>query len=294
VCDRCYRYEELVLWNAHSPRLWARTVLLLKRRLAKQLGVSVRAAKSVFTIESTKAAEFQMRGAVHLHALIRVDRIDSRIGVDQGDLLVAARSAITTASLKVSDAVAGYGLDEIRWGRQYDVRPLVAASPAAGVEAIAVAGYLAKYVTKDIGTVAACSESLPVRQHRRALRDSLEQLASDPDLSFLNLAHRVETLGYPSRPITRSRHYSSTLAALSKKRQEWASSGQQQTDGEHSEEFRFVGSGWGSGGEHAFARQRSQQRVAAEQEAAEQRRAERRMSALADAIVAQRTAALVK
>src|SRR5215210_4483365 len=62
LCPDCYDYEGQVAFNWYAPELWRRFTISLRRRLAEQLGVSF-----------AKVAEFQRRGIVHYHALIRLD-----------------------------------------------------------------------------------------------------------------------------------------------------------------------------------------------------------------------------
>ena len=102
-----------------------------------------------------KVAEYQRRGVVHFHALIRLDRVDPAVP----DAVLAPPSDITAADLAalVADAVQrtvfrtpDYADTShswlIRWGRQLDIRPL--GLPGDEITAEAVAGYLAKYATK--------------------------------------------------------------------------------------------------------------------------------------------------
>src|SRR6185437_2559269 len=64
LCPECYDYNAAVIWNAHAPELWRRTVIALRRhldKLAKARGVRVR-------LSYAKVAEFQRRGLIHFHA----------------------------------------------------------------------------------------------------------------------------------------------------------------------------------------------------------------------------------
>ena len=58
-----------VVWNAHAPELWRRTVIGIRRqldKLAKTHGTRVR-------LSYAKVAEFQRRGLIHFHAIFRLD-----------------------------------------------------------------------------------------------------------------------------------------------------------------------------------------------------------------------------
>ena len=72
MCPQCYDYDGAVVWNAHAPELWRRTIIAIRRRLdrlAKPHGCRVR-------LSYAKVAEFQGRGLIHFHAIIRLDGID--------------------------------------------------------------------------------------------------------------------------------------------------------------------------------------------------------------------------
>jgi hypothetical protein len=72
ICAQCYDYDGAVVWNAHAPELWRRTSIAIRRRLdrlAKDRGCRVR-------LSYAKVAEFQARGLVHFHAIIRLDGTD--------------------------------------------------------------------------------------------------------------------------------------------------------------------------------------------------------------------------
>jgi len=67
----CYDHAHHVVWNAWAGELWRRTTIRLTRSLrplAKAHGVKLR-------ISYGKVAEYQRRGVVHFHALIRLDQV---------------------------------------------------------------------------------------------------------------------------------------------------------------------------------------------------------------------------
>jgi hypothetical protein len=71
LCVRCFDYTAAVVWNIHAGELWRRTTQALNRELNRIAGgVRVKASFG-------KVAEFQARGLVHFHALIRLDTIGS-------------------------------------------------------------------------------------------------------------------------------------------------------------------------------------------------------------------------
>ena len=62
-----------VLWNAHAPALWARFTTHLRREIAKAAGLTQRVLRHHATLSYAKVAEYQKRGQVHFHAVIRLD-----------------------------------------------------------------------------------------------------------------------------------------------------------------------------------------------------------------------------
>jgi len=87
-----------------------------------------------------RVAEYQRRGVVHLHAVIRADGVDGEPPpVEPGDLAEAALSAARTVSV-------AHPLGVARWGNQLDVQVL---DRSTGQRAQQVAGYVAKYATKS-------------------------------------------------------------------------------------------------------------------------------------------------
>jgi len=76
LCAACYDYDAATLWNANLGALWRRTITYLPRELAVLSRVSVAALRSQVRVAYAKVAEFQARGAVHVHAVIRLDGPD--------------------------------------------------------------------------------------------------------------------------------------------------------------------------------------------------------------------------
>jgi len=73
-----YDYEGAVLWNWHAPALWNRFTIELARVLASRAGLSERAWRKRVRVAFAKVAEFQARGLVHFHAIIRLDGAEDR------------------------------------------------------------------------------------------------------------------------------------------------------------------------------------------------------------------------
>ncbi|MGH8896242.1 MAG: replication initiator [Egibacteraceae bacterium] len=73
LCMECWDYAGAVLWNAHASELWRRTRIRVYRELAALVGVSERTLKREVSVQYVKVAEYQKRGLVHFHLLVRLD-----------------------------------------------------------------------------------------------------------------------------------------------------------------------------------------------------------------------------
>ncbi|MEV1051357.1 replication initiator [Streptomyces sp. NPDC049887] len=231
-----YDYEAAVLWNAHASKIWARFSIYLRREVAKRAGLSQRAFKEHARVSFAKVAEYQRRGAIHFHAVIRLD------GPDGGDtpppawasaeLLTDAIRAATTAA-HVPGPVIDRRAHTFAFGTQLDIRPIRTADLGAGTELTerAVAAYIAKYATK--GAEAATGtldrplkflaelgrKSIP--EHAQRLIRTAWTLGARKDLEDLRLRAWAHMLGFRGHFSTKTRRYSTTLGALRTARAEW-------------------------------------------------------------------------
>jgi hypothetical protein len=73
LCPRCYQAGAQVLWNALAGRLWSRTTIYVYRALAQLAGMTEGELRGLVRVSFAKVAEYQKRGAVHFHAIIRLD-----------------------------------------------------------------------------------------------------------------------------------------------------------------------------------------------------------------------------
>jgi hypothetical protein len=73
LCPDCYDYTSAVLFNACAPELWRRFTITLRRTLARQAGLTGQALAAQLRVSYAKVAEYQHRGVVHFHAIIRLD-----------------------------------------------------------------------------------------------------------------------------------------------------------------------------------------------------------------------------
>lgn len=186
LCADCFDYEGAVTWNNLLGEMWRRTTIYLPRRLAGLLGITQKRVHELVRVSYVKVAEYQARGLVHLHPLIRLDRRmpayradefrppDRRFTVQL--LEDALRGAAAAVSSPVPDALGG---GEVRWGAQLDVQQLA----EEDAERRKRAGYLTKYSTKSTEQAGGLLhripssevDSAPVREHvRRYLRAAFE------------------------------------------------------------------------------------------------------------------------
>jgi hypothetical protein len=157
LCPACYDGQAQVLWNALAPELWRRTTIVLYRALGRLAGLQEGELRRLVRVSYAKVAEFQRRGAIHFHAVIRLDAAtDCRCA----GCLAPPPAGFTAALLEkaLREAVAAVGvpcppLDDgparyARWGEQLDVRNITRDEQAGELSAEQVAGYIAKYATK--------------------------------------------------------------------------------------------------------------------------------------------------
>jgi len=237
ICMECFDYEHAVLWNAMAPELWRRTAIQIPRELARLTGVTVKQLRERVRVSYVKVAEYQRRGALHFHVLIRLDaaqpadsaeQVQAPAGEFTCELLTQAALAAVehvTVSSPTPDDDAGTGAREIRWGRQTEVRPIQDGSTDAR-EAAAAAAYIAKYATKSTEAVgglmhrldASDIRTLKVRLHVRRLVESAWRLGREPHLEGLRLRRWAHALGFRGHCFTKSRRYSTTFTALRRAR----------------------------------------------------------------------------
>jgi hypothetical protein len=159
LCVACYDAEAQVLWNALAPELWRRTTIALHRALAREVGVSEVGLRRLVRVSYAKVAEFQRRGAIHFHAVIRLDAATACRCPDcllpppepfTADLLEdSLKEAVPAVRVPCPPLEDGGPGRYARWGEQLDVHNITGADVEAGeLSAEQVASYIAKYATK--------------------------------------------------------------------------------------------------------------------------------------------------
>jgi hypothetical protein len=134
-----------VLFNACAPELWRRFTITLRRILARQAGLTGKALTAQLRVSYAKVAEYQRRGVVHFHAIIRLDGpagpTDNPPAWATLALLTAAIDQAAHAISVTTPAAPGLPPCTLAWGRQLDIRPITASGDVTDIN---VAGYVAK------------------------------------------------------------------------------------------------------------------------------------------------------
>jgi hypothetical protein len=241
MCADCYDYTGHVLLNALAPELWRRFTIYLPRQLARLAGITQRQLRREVRVRFVKVAEYQHRGVIHYHAVIRLDgpgdnhqppprRYTTQL-LDHAIRATVAAVRYDTAAVTGDDPSLRRVL---RFGTQTDVRPIRHAGSLPGtgkaLSAQAVANYIAKYATKTLGAAglpdqpvrsAADIAALDCNQHYKRLIATAWALGKDPAAAALGLNRWTHTLGYRGHFLTKSRRYSVTFTSLRRARMDY-------------------------------------------------------------------------
>lgn len=286
LCSDCFEYARAVLWNAHATELWRRTTIGIRRQLAKVVGVSSSRFADHARVSYAKVVEYQDRGLVHLHVVIRLDGPTgpadpppAALTPERFEVAVVRACQQTSVSYPATEGITG----EIRWGQQIDVRHVAVDSVAPG----AVAAYIAKYATKSTDAFGRLDHrlnetdlaSLDVRPHLKRLVTTAWELGGRPELKHLKLRRWAHTLGFRGHWLTKSRRYSTTLGALRSARAQWSASRRDSTPelpgSDTVKDWRYLGRGWVNPGDEWLARTAAKATAETRKLARETRLAER-------------------
>jgi hypothetical protein len=238
LCPSCYDAQAQVLWNALAPELWRRTTIAVYRTLGRLVGLQEGELRRLVRISYAKVAEFQCRGAIHFHAVIRLDAAtDCRCpgclapppeGFTAALLEKALREAVAAVGVSCP-TVDGGPARYARWGEQLDVRNITRDEQAGELSAEQVAGYIAKYATKATESFGAGLDrrltdtddlehldGLPA--HVAELVRAAWELGDRPELDRLRLRAWAHMLGFGGHWSTKSRRYSTTMTVLRRAR----------------------------------------------------------------------------
>jgi hypothetical protein len=174
-------------------------------------------------------AEYQARGVVHFHAVIRLD-------ANAGDDFVPPPARYDTALLCDAIALAARAvrLDvpgsgpriRLGFGRELDRRPVWRerfVATGTPLDENAVANYIAKYVTKAVdipglpdARIRHATEvaSLRCNAHHKRIVQTAWDLGARASVGDPRLRQHAHQLGYGGHPITKSRRYSVTFGHI--------------------------------------------------------------------------------
>jgi hypothetical protein len=239
LCAGCYDYRAAAAFNWLARELWRRFTIALSRTLARGCGMSAKAFERLVTVQYAKVAEFQRRGVVHFHAIIRLDGRplpddDERwpaplVHITADQLAQATHDAASRVRVLV-DLGDREGL-VLRFGEQVDAQPLTRRPDlnTGDLNAEQVAAYVAKYATKateDLGLGE--RRDVPDLHHARLLGlpahvlrllEAADQLGDLED--FAGIRRWLHMLGFRGHFATKSRRYSTTMGALRDERRQF-------------------------------------------------------------------------
>jgi hypothetical protein len=218
LCPDCFDYEGAVLWNAAASRLWNRTAVRLRERVASAEGLTAAQFRAVARLSYLKVSEFQRRGLVHFHVVIRADGPKGANSappewLSPGLLIHELRKLLGEVETR-----SGNG-EVVRWGTQLDVSDFSGRDD----ESRRIASYVAKYATKTTdGTLGFARrftkrsqiERARVDTHARQMALTAWDLGSRYELEDLRLREHAHTFGFTGQLITKSRAFSTTFGDL--------------------------------------------------------------------------------
>ena len=222
MCGDCYDYQAAVLFNACAASLWRRFTTYLPRQLARRQGITQKDLRALARIRFVKVAEYQARGVVHFHAVIRLDAPGEDYqapppGITAEALCDAIGLAAAAAAIVIEHQDQAVRLG---FGTQTDTRIIRHGHELPGtgqaLNGAAVANYIAKYATKTLTApgLPSCRirsdadiEHLRCPAHYQRLITTAWQLGT----RYRAWAHM---LGYGGHFLTKSRRYSVTFGQL--------------------------------------------------------------------------------
>jgi hypothetical protein len=271
ICPDCYDYTGHIAFNWYAPELWRRFTIAVRRALARQAGLTAAGFARRCRVSFVKVAEFQRRGVVHFHALIRLDAPGEdyqppQISVDAAGLAEAIRQAAAHVRLTV-EMPDGSGL-VLRFGDQLDTQT-VNGGPTGQLTPEHAARYIAKYATKSaedfgLGERRITPEALPhldVNDHVHRLVHTAWQLGEHR--AYEGVRRWIHMIAFRGHFASKSRRYSTTLGAIRGERRAY----RQRQAAEHAREllpeeqdttlvvarWEFAGVGYLTSGDTALA-----------------------------------------
>jgi hypothetical protein len=229
LCIECFEHAAAIVWNNLLGELWRRTTIYLPRTMACLTNRTQERLRKLVRFSYVKVAEYQRRGLVHLHVLIRLDQAMPAYRAHElhppprrFDVELLERAVRTTLDIVSAPLPDELGPGRVRWGGEIDIRRL-----DGGQVRGELAGYLAKYATKSTelagGVLRRVSEhevdDLPVSDHVRAYLREAFKLHAEPELADQRFGATAHALGYRGHCLTKSRRYSTTFKELRAERE---------------------------------------------------------------------------
>jgi hypothetical protein len=246
LCLDCYDYDAHAVWNLTAGELWRRTTIAINRyirRLARSRGIPFIPVPTSrgrvrwvapLRLSFGKAAEMQRRGAVHFHAIIRLDGynpydptaiLPPPAGFTAADLVAAVNHAAATVAFTTDPHPANPAGWHIQWGEQV-LTKVVTVGADGEITDTMVAAYIAKYATKSTEVTGHASRRLtedtvnlyadPDGSHTERLIEACWMLGRPAE--WRRLRRWAHMLGFGGHFLTKSRAYSITFAYIRNER----------------------------------------------------------------------------
>ncbi|MFC7596328.1 replication initiator [Terrabacter sp. GCM10028922] len=236
LCRDCYDYLGHIVWQWWAPELWRRFTIVVRRALAKHIGVSESRLKDHVTVQYAKVAEYQLRGLIHFHALIRLDgpKTDDGFapapaGLTAAFLADVVEQAVPSVQFVAPPFFEGDPVRRLGFGAQVDVRPIKTShrtdDPDSELIPEQVAGYLAKYATKSTSD-STNGDSRHLGRVRATIAEVTDRIDADARAEGIPLREHPyallgkwrHMLGFRGHFSTKSRRYSLTLGQIRRRR----------------------------------------------------------------------------
>lgn len=252
LCPECFDYDAQAEWNAGAGELWRRTTIYIRRALARICGMSQRELDRSARLSYVKVAEYQRRGALHFHAVFRLDGRAADAGEytrpERAFTALRLADAIESAAEAVrAPAMAGRSIE---WGEELVVEVVEA-------DAKRVAGYIAKYTTKSVEDLDVCGSG---NDHLRRCAEAARRVGERRGLTAKSLERTIQGLGFRGHWTTKSRQYSTSLGALRHARIEHAREhrrtepeAEDEVEGLIEADWRYCGRGYSGAGDQWLA-----------------------------------------
>jgi len=228
MCPDCFNYEMAVLFNAHAAALWRRFTTYVPRHLARLLGLTQKHLRSLARLRFVRVAEYQARGVVHFHAVIRLDAAGQDYQPPPPGITAALLcQAIEQAAAAIRLVIEHQDLDVLLgFGAQTDTRIIRDGDLTGGpLNHQAVANYIAKYATKTLSVPGLPSLRIRCEADIGQLRCPAHYRRMITTAWQLGRTARCRAwahmLGYGGHFLTKSRRYSVTFGQLRTARAEY-------------------------------------------------------------------------